>query len=313
MRMKSFSPRTIAGFATLSIGAAGLILLFSSTGTVFADQTVKTTTVQSIDDCVIVGTASSTNIVLTYSSGGQSGKYDGSSSYTLAGNDSAVASNYTVLDDPTSDHSQPCKYWSSESAHTASISLNDTNACYSPGKALQPGKCASLYGSGWIWDPGHSWYYHGTVTNYKDVYAFLDTGGAGQRLSFLLDGAQASLTIQLTGIAGAIPTAIPCTFGATGAPLPLATNLAVALGAAPSPSPSVTPSALSVTAANTPSVAASATAFPTIGANCSWTKAITLLIPNSNVITAETGATISTMAGLSSVEIDGPALTTTVG
>ena len=313
MRMKSFSPRTIAGFATLSIGAAGLILLFSSTGTVFADQTVKTTTVQSIDDCVIVGTASSTNIVLTYSSGGQSGKYDGSSSYTLAGNDIGGASNYTVLDDPNSDHSQPCKYWSTESAHTASISLNDTNACYSPGKALQPGKCASLYGSGWIWDPGHSWYYHGTVTNYKDVYAFLDTGGAGQRLSFLLDGAQASLTIQLTGTAGAIPTAIPCTFGATGAPFPLATNLAVALGAAPSPSPSVTPSALSVTAANTPSVAASATAFPTIGANCSWTKAITLLIPNSNVITAETGATISTMAGLSSVEIDGPALTTTVG
>ena len=310
MRMKSFSPRTIAGFATLSIGAAGLILLFSSTGTVFADQTVKTTTVQSIDDCVIVGTASSTNIVLTYSSGGQSGKYDGSSSYTLAGNDIALASNYTVLDDPNTDHSQPCKYWSTESAHTASISLNDTNACYSPGKALQPGKCASLIG--WSWDSFHNWYTHLTY-NYKDVYAFLDTGGVGQRLSFLLDGAQASLTIQLTGIAGAIPTAIPCTFGATGAPLPLATNLAVALGAAPSPSPSVTPSALSVTAANTPSVAASATAFPTIGANCSWTKAITLLIPNSNVITAETGATASTMAGLSSVEIDGPALTTTVG
>ncbi len=309
--MKSFSPRTIAGFATLSIGAAGLILLFSSTGTVFADQTVKTTTVQSIDDCVIVGTASSTNIVLNYSSGGQGSKYDGSSSYTLAGNDIGGPSNYTVLDDPNTDHSQPCKYWSTESAHTASISLSDTNACYSPGKALQPGKCASL--SGWSWDSVHSWYFHGAYTNYKDVYAFLDTGGAGQRLSFLLDGAQASLTIQLTGTAGAIPTAIPCTFGATGAPLPLATNLAVALGAAPSPSPSVTPSALSVTAANTPSVAASATAFPTIGANCSWTKAITLLIPNSNVITAETGATLSTMAGLSSVEIDGPALTTTVG
>lgn len=311
MRMKSFSPRTIAGFATLSIGAAGLILLFSSTGTVFADQTVKTTTVQSIDDCAIVGTASSTNIVLNYSSGGQSGKYDGSSSYTLAGNDIGGASKYTVLDDPNTDLNQPCKYWSTESAHTASISLNNTNACYSPGKALQPGKCASL--SGWIWDNFHSWYTHATDTNYKDVYAFLDTGGAGQRLSFLLDGAQASLTIQLTGTAGAIPTAIPCTFGATGAPLPLATNLAVALGAAPSPSPSVTPSALSVTAANTPSVAASATAFPTIGADCSWTKAITLVIPNSNVITAETGATTSTMAGLSSVEIDGPALTTTVG
>lgn len=311
MRMKSFSPRTIAGFATLSIGAAGLILLFSSTGTVFADQTVKTTTVQSIDDCVIVGTASSTNIVLTYSSGGQSSKYDGSSSYTLAGNDIGGASNYTVLDDPNSDHSQLCKYWSTESAHTASISLSDTNACYSPGKALQNGKCESL--SGWTYDGVNHWFTHLTYTNYKDVYAFLDAGGAGQRLSFLLDGAQASLTIQLTGTAGAIPTAIPCTFGVTAAPLPLVTNLAVALGAAPSPSPSVTPSALSVTAANTPSVAASATAFPTIGANCSWTKAITLVIPNSNVITAETGATTSTMAGLSSVEIDGPALTTTVG
>jgi hypothetical protein len=311
--MKSFSPRTIAGFATLSIGAVGLTLLFTSTGTVFADQTVKTTTVQSIDDCVIVGTASSTNIVLNYSSGGQGGKYDGSGSYALSGNDNAGASNYTVLDDPGSDHNQPCKYWSTESAHTASISLNDTNACYSPGKALQAGKCASQGGGGWSYDGSHSWWTHSGVTNYKDVYAFLDAGGAGQRLSFLLDGAQASLTIQLTGVTGAIPTAIPCTFGATAAPLPLATNLAVALGAAPSPSPSVLPSALAVTAANTPSVAASATAFPTIGASCSWTKAITLVIPNSNVITAETGATISTMAGLSSVEIDGPALTTTVG
>jgi hypothetical protein len=309
--MKSYSLRTIAGFATLSIGAVGLTLLFTSTGTVFADQTVKTTTVQSIDDCVIVGTASSTNIVLNYSSGGQGSKYDGSGSYTLSGNDIGGASNYTVLDDPNTDHNQPCKYWTSESAHTASISLNDTNACYSPGKALQVGKCASL--SGWSWDGSHFWYTHSGITNYKDVYAFLDTGGAGQRLSFLLDGAQASLTIQLTGTSGSIPTAIPCTFGATGAPLPLATNLAAALGAAPSPSPSVTPSALSVTAANTPLVAASATAYPTIGAACSWTKVITLVIPNSNVITAETGATISTMAGLSSVEIDGPALTTTVG
>lgn len=309
--MKSFSPRTIAGFATLSIGAAGLILLFSSTGTVFADQTVKTTTVQSIDDCNIVGTASSTNIVLIYSSGGQGGKYDGSSGYTLAGNDIGAASNYTVRDNPNTDTGQPCKYWSTESAHTASISLNNANACYSPGKALQSGNCASL--PGWSFDGIHNWWTHNFDTNYKDVYAFLDTGGAGQRLSFLLDGAQASLTIQLTGTAGAIPAAIPCTFGATGAPLPLAINLAAPLGAAPSPSPSVTPSALSVTAANTPSVAASATAFPTIGANCSWTKAITLVIPDSNVITAETGATTSTMAGLSNVEIDGPALTTTVG
>ena len=311
MRMKSFSPRTIAGFATLSIGAAGLILLFSSTGTVFADQTVKTTTVQSIDDCNIVGTASSTNIVLIYSSGGQGGKYDGSSGYTLTGNDIGAASYYTVRDNPNTDLGQPCKYWSTESAHTASISLNNANACYSPGKALQSGNCASLLG--WSWDGTHNWWTHNSDTNYKDVYAFLDAGGAGQRLSFLLDGAQASLTIQLTGTAGAIPAAIPCTFGATGAPLPLATNLAAVLVAAPSPSPSVTPSALSVTAANTPSVAASATAFPTIGANCSWTKAITLVIPDSNVITAETGATTSTMAGLSNVEIDGPALTTTVG
>jgi hypothetical protein len=310
--MKSYSLRTIAGFATLSIGAVGLTLLFTSTGTVFADQTVKTTAVKSIDDCAIVGTASGTSIVLNYSTGGQGSKYDGSSSYTLSGNDSVGASNYTVLDNPGTDLNQPCKYWINESAHTASISLTDTNACYSPGNALQVGKCETLLGSGFNWDGSHYWTHLG-IMNYRDVYAFLDTGGGGQRLSFVLDGAQASLTIQLTGSSGSIPTAIPCTFGPTASPLPLATNLAAALGAAPSPSPSVTPSALSVTAANTPLVASSATAYPTIGTTCSWTKAITLVIPNSNVISAETGASISTMAGLSSVEIDGPALTTTVG